>query len=210
MRWLTVKLVVLAGLTVAFCAAFSAGVTWFRQPLDPFGRFDITGFDLSGLVPMAYGLFAFAIAALAGALMRRSLPALATAIVVFVSVRIAVATWLRPQFRAPITVLEQIPPGARELHLAAEPRDWTLGEGFADASGKHLSELSSTIWEHKAQDFSAADPAAYLHGQGILRWMTYHPADRFWTFQLIEAAIFTGLAALLLGLLVWRVRRRSF
>ncbi|GIH05277.1 transporter [Rhizocola hellebori] len=208
MRWLAAKLVALAGLTVALGAAFTGAVAWFRQPLDLFGRFDITGFDLSGIVPMAYGLFAFAIAALAGALLRRSLPAYATAIVVFVTVRIAVATWLRPQFRAPITLTQEIPPGSRELRLAAKPLDWNLGEGFADASGKHFSELSSTIWEHKATD-AGIDPATYLHEHGILRWITYHPADRLAGFQLIESTLYVGLAALLLALLVWRVKRRA-
>jgi hypothetical protein len=36
----------------------------------------------------------------------------------------------------------------------------------------------------------------------------FHPADRFWTFQAIEAAIFLGAAVPLLGLTVWVVRRR--
>jgi MYXO-CTERM domain-containing protein len=39
--------------------------------------------------------------------------------------------------------------------------------------------------------------------------MAYQPADRFWTFQAIEAGIFTGLAALLALLTLWRVRRRD-
>jgi hypothetical protein len=34
--------------------------------------------------------------------------------------------------------------------------------------------------------------------------------SRFWTLQLIETGIFVGLAAVLLALVVWRVRRRSF
>jgi hypothetical protein len=50
----------------------------------------------------------------------------------------------------------------------------------------------------------------YLHDQGIHRWVEYHPADRFWTFQIAETAIFVGLAALLLALVIWRVKRRAF
>jgi hypothetical protein len=34
-----------------------------------------------------------------------------------------------------------------------------------------------------------------------------HPADRFWTFQLIEAALFVAVAAVLIGVVAWRVRR---
>jgi len=208
-RWLTAKLAALAALTIALGTAFSAILTWYREPLNLFGRFDITGFDVTGIAPAAHALFAFALAALAGALLRRSLPALATAIVVFVTLRITVATWLRPYYRSPITLTEEIVPGSQELRLTRVPQDWTLGEGFTDKAGNQLGDLGTATWEHKALD-SGIDPATYLNGQGIHRWMTYHPAGRFWSFQLIEGAIFTGLALLVMGWLVWRLRRRAF
>lgn len=34
------------------------------------------------------------------------------------------------------------------------------------------------------------------------------PASRFWHFQLIEAALFATLAAILLAVAVWQLRRR--
>ena len=36
----------------------------------------------------------------------------------------------------------------------------------------------------------------------------YQPADRYWLFQGIEAAIFLAVAVALLGLTVWWLRRR--
>jgi hypothetical protein len=48
----------------------------------------------------------------------------------------------------------------------------------------------------------------YMHNHGIQRWVDYQPADRFWTFQYIEAGIFVGLAAILLAAVIWRVKRR--
>jgi hypothetical protein len=38
---------------------------------------------------------------------------------------------------------------------------------------------------------------------------TFHPDYRFWTFQAIEAAIFVVLAAALVALVIWRVKRLS-
>jgi len=38
--------------------------------------------------------------------------------------------------------------------------------------------------------------------------IVYQPAERFWTFQAIEAAIFAVLAALLVAFAIWCVRRR--
>jgi hypothetical protein len=38
--------------------------------------------------------------------------------------------------------------------------------------------------------------------------VTYQPADRYWTFQWVETAIFLGLAVLLVGFCFWWVRNR--
>jgi ABC-type transport system involved in multi-copper enzyme maturation permease subunit len=39
--------------------------------------------------------------------------------------------------------------------------------------------------------------------------VTYQPADRFWTFQAIEAGIFVALTAAALGITIWLVHRRA-
>ena len=76
----------------------SAPLTWFRQPFDAlYGRNDLSGFDVEGLVPVAYGLFAFALGTAAGAVLRRSIPALTVSLLAFVAVRATVATSLRPR-----------------------------------------------------------------------------------------------------------------
>ena len=105
MRWLAVKLTALGMLTVLLTAVFSSLTTWYHQPLDLLGRFEIDGFDVSRVVPLAYALFAFAVAAAGGALLRRSLPAMAVALVAFVAVRATVAVWLRPNYRTSIRTL---------------------------------------------------------------------------------------------------------
>ena len=58
-------------LIVVLAVAFAALITWFRQPLDAmYGRNGLDGFDVEGLVPMASGLFAFALGTAAGAVLR--------------------------------------------------------------------------------------------------------------------------------------------
>lgn len=85
--------------------------------------------------------------------------------------------------------------------------DWTVASGYSDSSGRTLSlydaiKMDSTA-RQKGMEFSA-----YLHEQGVQQWVRYQPSGRFWTFQLIEAAIFTGLAAALIALVVVRIKRR--
>jgi hypothetical protein len=209
-RWLAAKLTALGMLTVLLTVIFSAVTTWYRQPLDLFGRFDITGFDVSGVVPAAYALFAFALGAAAGALLQRSLPALAIALVAFVVARVTVAGWLRPIYQAPLSLIEQVPAGSDDMRVATgNLHDGILDQGYSDAAGNHLSDLTVSIVEHKARE-AGIDPAIYLHDHGYHRWVIYQPADRYWTFQLIETGIFVGLATILLVLLIRRVRRRAF
>ncbi len=116
MRWLSVKTVALVTLIVVLTSAFAALVTWFRQPLDVlYGRNDASGFDVAGLVPAAYALFAFAAGAAAGAILRRSIPALTASLLVFVAVRATVESALRPRYRTPFTLVENIEAGGRGI-----------------------------------------------------------------------------------------------
>ncbi|MEV4767725.1 ABC transporter permease subunit [Micromonospora humida] len=208
MRWLAAKLVALAGVTVALTGMFTAVLTWFRQPFDAWeGRFQYDAFDLEGVVPVAYALFAFAVATAAGAILRRSLPAFGVAFGAFLAARMSVALVARPAYATPLTAMQPVPAGGTGHRPGPGVADWTIEHGYADATGRRLS---STEY-HELQD--AADRAGtnlnqFLHARGVQRFGVYHPADRFWTFQLIEAALFVAVAAALVAVVVWRVRRR--
>jgi hypothetical protein len=209
-RWLTAKIAALATVTVVLTAGLSAAIGWYRQPLDLLGGFDITGFDLTGIAPLAYALFAFALGVAAGTVLRRSLPGVAAALVVFVAVRVTVAGWIRPHFMSPVTHTEAVAPGAGDIVDGTDNiRDLIIDQGFIDANGQPITGLAAVILEGKARD-GGADPAVYLNEHALQKWVLYQPIERFWTFQLIETAIFLSLAAILLALVIWRVRRRTF
>lgn len=210
LRWLVAKVAVLGAVSALLAAVLATVIAWYRQPLDLLGGFDITGFDLTGLVPMAYTLFAFALSVCAGLLLRRSLPAAAAAFVGFVALRVGIAGWIRPHYITPMTLNEPILPGSGEIPDGApNPRDRILTQGFTDATGHHITGLDAAIMQGKAGE-TGADPTVYLHANGIQHWVVYQPIDRYWTFQLIETAIFVGLAAVLLAVVVWRLQRRAF
>jgi hypothetical protein len=209
-RWLAVKLSTLAAVTVLLSSGASAVVTWFRRPLDTlYGPFGPGGFDVEGLMPPAYALFAFALATAAGVILRRSLPALAVALVVFVVARVAVATWWRPSYLPPRVLVDPVPDNPSGIQLGGTDRtDWVLEQGFADATGRHLTQTEVDDLFTAARDAGMSIPV-YLHDHGMQRWVSYHPADRLWTFQYIEAAIFVGLAAAALAVGIWRIRRHA-
>lgn len=215
MRWLAVKLGVLGAATALLAGIFSAVITWYRQPIDALdGRFNADAFDLEGLAPAGYALFAFAAATAAGALLRRSLPALAVALGAFLAVRVFVAGWLRPNYQEPQRLMELVAaddsadPGNPRMSTG-DPRDWTIATGYVDSSGRPVS-LYDAVMMHSAAEKEGMKFAAYLHERGVQQWVEYQPAERFWPFQLVETAIFTSLAAALLALVVWRIKRRVF
>jgi hypothetical protein len=212
MRWLAAKLAALAGVTVTLTGMFTAVLTWFRQPFNAWeGRFQYDAFDLQGLVPVAYALFAFGVATAAGAILRRSLPAFGVAFGAFLAARMSVALLARPAYATPLTTMEPVAVGGSKDQAGDRPvpsfADWTIEHGYADATGRRLS------WTEYYELEDAANRAGtnlnqFLHAWGIQQFGVYHPADRFWTFQLIEAALFVAVAAVLIGVVVWRVRRR--
>jgi len=210
MRWLAVKMVSLVTLIVVLTGAFAALITWFRQPLDTlYGTYDAGAFDVEALVPTAYALFAFTAGAAAGALLRRSIPAITVSLLAFVAVRVTVESGLRPRYRAPLTLVENIAAGSHGIAIGTGNRsDWTLDEGFADAGGRHLASTDINTLNDAARD-AGVGLTTYMHDHGIQRWVSYHPASRFWEFQFIEAGIFLTLAAVLLAVVVWRVKRRA-
>jgi hypothetical protein len=107
--------------------------------------------------------------------------------------------------------MEPVPVGGSKDQAGHRPvpsfADWMIEHGYADATGRRLS------WTEYYELEGAANRAGtnlnqFLHARGIQQFGVYHPADRFWTFQLIEAALFIAVAAVLIGVVVWRVRRR--
>jgi len=211
-RWLTAKVFLVGAGIVVISISLSAIFGWFRSPIDNVsGRFSPGAFDLEGLSLTGYTLFAFALGVFAGLLFRRTVPAIVAAFAAFMAARLPVEFWLRQRYQTPVTRL--LPPtdhftmGPMAVPTSPGTPGWILSHGLVDEAGH---ALSSAQQQQVAQKASAmADPASYLHGLGLHLKIVYQPASRFWTFQIIEAALFTGLAAVLVGITVWRLHRRS-
>ena len=101
-RWLATRLALIVGAALAVSLLFTLLMTWWRRPLDEVdGRFT-EGFDLEGLVPSAYTLFAAALVIALGVVLRRTAAAIGLAFVLFIAFRIGIANWARPNYQDPI------------------------------------------------------------------------------------------------------------
>jgi hypothetical protein len=161
-RWLALRLTVagLAGMAAAGLASWL--VTWWAGPLDRAGPDQFGSFDSRGIVPVGYAAFAFALGALAGTLLRRTVPAMAATLAVFTAARLAFRLLARPRLLPPVTLALPLNPAttgygaagflplmpASSLQPAAPdlPNAWVTSIGLVSGKGKGLTagELAST------------------------------------------------------------------
>jgi ABC-type transport system involved in multi-copper enzyme maturation permease subunit len=101
-RWLVTKLAVIGLTTVIAAGALTLTLTWWYRVMDPLNTNQFAVFDERSIAPIGYAIFAFCSGALIGAIIRRTLPAMATTLVAYVVVRIAVTQWVRPNLLTPV------------------------------------------------------------------------------------------------------------
>ncbi|MCA2216404.1 transporter [Jidongwangia harbinensis] len=202
-RWALVKCGLLGGAVTLFALVYGLGMSWWYQPLGLVDvrqtRFTEVFFDMQGLAPVGYTLFAVALGVFAGTALPKVLPAMAVTLAGFVGVRLAVALLGRPRYMAPEVADQPVEGGpGGQGDLAG---GWVLAKEVRQADGTFVT---SGLVRCPQADDCAADaglrPGAYNHH-------VFQPGDRFWTFQWIETGVFLALAALLLWLTVRRIRR---
>jgi ABC-type transport system involved in multi-copper enzyme maturation permease subunit len=102
-KWLAAKLAVVGACSVAVTGVLSLLVTWWSTWIDRANqdRFGSGIFGERNIVPLGYAAFGFALGALAGLLIRRTLPAMVATMVAFIAVRLTFTYAVRPQLFAP-------------------------------------------------------------------------------------------------------------
>ncbi|MDG4808923.1 transporter [Micromonospora sp. WMMD1120] len=207
-RWALVKFGLVGAAVVALAAVYGLGISWWVAPLTDAareGRLGLIVFDLQGIVPIGYTLFAVALGIFAGTIWKRMLPAMGITLAGFIGVRAAVELLLRPHYQPARTLTFPIEgKGIEDIGRG----DWILTQGVRNPDGTMIAEDTRIQCPPggKGPDGRACGAELGLE-PGAYNWQLYQPADRFWLFQSIETGIFVALALLLLYLAVRRVRR---
>ena len=140
-RWVLTNLGWALLAAAAWGGALAALFTWWRGPdnaVDSPVKFIY--FDVQGVTPVAYTVFAMALGIAAGALFRRVVPAITTTLVVFPVVRIVMALFFRPLF----AVSQNVSPRAG---AGTPPLSWSLFADILSSKTEHIIYLpASRFW----------------------------------------------------------------
>jgi hypothetical protein len=141
LRWTATKAGALAATTVLGAGLITGLLSWWSRPFVTASdnRFALGVFGLRGTAPVGYALSALALGVAAGAVIRRTVPAMAATVAVYAAARAAVEIWLRPHFARPRTLSYPF--------FGQSPRsglgDWVLSTRTTDATGHVLANSDS-------------------------------------------------------------------
>ena len=217
-RWLTVKTGWVLLAAVAWAGAVSALVTWWSGPQNALShwKFNPGKFDIQGIVPVGYALFAVALGIAAGTLLRRTLPALAVTLGVFAALRLLIESFVRPHYMTALTTTFSL------LHPVTPAGSyWQVGNGVISPGGQKYPSGGVITGGLPVTNNNIPSACRSLLGQGPRNliscvsahgyrgYITYQPASRYWAFQGIETGIFIVLTAALLAVTAIVVLRRD-
>jgi hypothetical protein len=234
-RWLAVKLTLTGLAAMAVTEGLSLMQAWWAAPIGravglggggtnlAMGRFSSLVFATHGITPLGYAAFAFALGVTAGALIRRTVPAMAITLAIFAVIQIAMPLWIRPNLFPPrhtvisVTSLDSISlqqggvNGSRfnlgAENLPGQPGAWLLSSGAVNAAGQATSTTPAACTTQSMGNNTSAFMGC-LASHGTREAISYQPASRYWSFQWTETAIYLALALALTGSCFWRLTRR--
>jgi ABC-type transport system involved in multi-copper enzyme maturation permease subunit len=201
-RWLTAKLSTLFVMSAACSGAVAGLVTYWSAASNAVmeSRFGGLQFDIQGVVPVGYTLFAAALGLASGVVWRRTLPAMATTVGGFIAVRLIVELFARAHYLSPVVrfypmrQMDPIPSGSMSIGTDLLQHGQVVnGPVRVSCDGAATRESMNACMDRLGYQFRA----------------TYQPAGRYWTFQWIEFGIFAGLAVLLAVAALIVLRRRD-
>jgi hypothetical protein len=215
-RWLAIKTGVVGVLSMVVAGLLSLMVTWWSSPIQKvtMNRVAPGIFHASGIAPIGFAAFGFALGATAGVLIRRTLPAMAVTLAIFYVATQIVMPWAQPRLIAPVQAasalnvasLTTTGVNSGRLYLQTQPNirgAWILSSQIITSAGRPASTEPATQ-ACASGNASACD--TYIASLHLRQTVTYQPASRYWPLQWYEAAILLALALILAGLSFLRIR----
>jgi hypothetical protein len=219
-RWLATKLGIVAAAVAATTGLLSWAVTAWAHHIDHANGDRITPlvYGARGIVPIGYALFALTLGVTAGMLIRRTVPAMAATLAVYIAMAVAMPQWIREHLMparhasSPLDVSDiqglGIRPNNRmEIFGGGGPENaWVLSNQTVTANGDVFHGPANMQYcgpEHGPRE--CMDWVATL---GLRQDIAYQPGSHYWPLQWIETGVLVAAAAALTAFCFWWLRRR--
>ena len=226
-HWLAAKLAIAGAAAIAAGELFTLMVNWWSSPLHkadtgytPFAA----GSFHTGVAPVGYAAFGFALGVTAGLLIRRTLPAMAVTLAIFTAVIIAFPIWVRPHLIPPVQTTSTLSlasianmpgVGAASGHLAlvpgsaaAPPGAWVISSGQLTTPDGRASSSEPAGPCGPTSSAAAKACNVYIESLHLRQTVTYQPASRYWAFQWVETVTYLAIALALAGFSSWWINRK--
>jgi hypothetical protein len=140
-----------------------------------------------------------------GTATRKTVPAMALTLIIFVIVRVLIVNFLRPYYLPPITRTFPI-----NAAIQAPEGSWIISNEMVDRSGQSLSfdalQVCQALLSQNPTDQTPYNQCISEHG--FENRIVYQPADRYWLLQGIESGLYLLLTTLLFALTFWWIKYR--
>jgi ABC-type transport system involved in multi-copper enzyme maturation permease subunit len=216
-RWLVIKLGIIGGASVATVGVLSWAITSWAHRIDEANgdRIKPLIYGARGVVPISYALFAFVLGVTAGMLIRRTVPAMAATLAVYIGAVAAMPLWIRGHLTSVVHATPALDlanlrgiglttNGTLRVFAEAPANAWVLSNHVVTSTGQAITGNA----QYCSPSSSPEACRQWLGTLGLRQDLTYHPASHFWSLQWAETSIFVGLAVLLTGFCFWWIRRR--
>ncbi|HEV8461981.1 MAG TPA: hypothetical protein VGQ38_14875 [Gaiellaceae bacterium] len=196
-NWISRKLGMAVAAALVASLVLTVLIAWWRAPLVRLqGRMDNSAYDSQGIVIFGYTLFALGLALAIGVLWRRAVPGVLVGFAGYFVGRIFVDTWLRQR----LVPTHSVTWGGRN-DPAVLQHAWRISEYPSDAHGNPVDLACLKVGANPLPG-CLRHPPKYMHA-------IFHPASQFWQLQIMETALFGGLAVLLIAFSAWWTLRRA-
>jgi hypothetical protein len=215
-RWLATKLTIIGGATAASVGLLSWAVTGWAHHLS--NRMTPLVYGARGIVPIGYALLAFILGVTLGMLIRRTVPAMAATLAIYIAAVVSMPLWIRahlapashtttPLDLSRIQYLLIMPGGPMKVVSGVTPSNaWVLTNNTITATGHIFAGPANPQYCGENQGADAC--LNWVSSLGLRQNLTYQPGSHFWPLQLAETGIFVTAAVLLAGFCFWWTRRR--
>jgi hypothetical protein len=219
-RWLATKLTIVGGASAASVGLLSWAVTSWAHHIDHANANRVTPllYGARGIVPIGYALFAFALGVTMGMLIRRTVPAMAATLAIYIAVVVSMPLWIRAHLAPTVHTTSPLdlshvqdlmikPRGAMEVVSGVTPHGaWVLTNTSITTTGHTFTGPANP--QYCSENHGADACLNWIGSLGLRQDLTYQPASHFWPLQFTETGIFIAAAVLLAGFCFWWTRRR--